>query len=131
MANTFKKTERLKSKKIIESLFKSGQSFSKFPIRIVYTAFPKDFNTEFPAQFTLSVPKRSFPKAVDRNRIRRQVREAYRLNKHFLYDELNNYEQRFAIMFIYQARQELPYSQIENGVRKVLQRFVKGLNKND
>ena len=126
---TFKKAERLKSKKRIESLFKKGQSFSQYPLRIVWTPIVDDFPMDFPIQFTLSVPKRSFSKAVDRNRLRRQIREAYRLHKHQLYAALENTEQRYAMMFIYQAREKLPYQDVEKALQKIIKRFIGQLNK--
>ncbi len=81
---TFKRAERLKSRKVIEQLFKQGQSFAQYPLRIVWVEMAEP-RSEFPAQFALSVSKKKFKRAVDRNRIRRLVREAYRLNKHVLY----------------------------------------------
>ena len=86
---------------------------------------------EFPVQFALSVPKRAFSKAVDRNRLRRQIREAYRLQKHHLYAALNEQEQRYAMMFIYQAREKLSYHEIEVAMQKIIKRFVKQLNKRE
>jgi len=121
---TFKKTERLKSKKRIDRLFKKGQSFSQYPLRIVWTSIVDDFPMEFPVQFALSVPKRAFSKAVDRNRLRRQIREAYRLQKHHLYIALKDSEQRYAMMFIYQAKEKLPYQQIETAMQKIIKRFI-------
>ena len=87
---TFKRGERLKSRKVIEQLFKRGQSFAQYPLRIVWVDM-EERRSEFPAQFALSVSKKKFKRAVDRNRIRRLVREAYRLNKHVLYEGLEDW----------------------------------------
>jgi ribonuclease P protein component len=84
---TFKRGERLKSRKVIEQMFKRGQSFAQYPLRIVWVDM-EERRSDFPAQFALSVSKKKFKRAVDRNRIRRLVREAYRLNKHVLYEGL-------------------------------------------
>ena len=86
---TFKRAERLKSRKVIEQLFKQGQSFAQYPLRIVWVEMAEP-RSEFPAQFALSVSRKKFKRAVDRNRIRRLVREAYRLNKHVLYGGLED-----------------------------------------
>ncbi|MEN0004284.1 MAG: ribonuclease P protein component [Bacteroidota bacterium] len=120
----FKTGERLKSKKVIDSLFKEGQSFGQYPLRIVWMASDQ-LKSDFLAQFALSVPKRKFPKAVHRNRIRRQVREAYRLNKHKLYRGLEKHEQQYAIMVLYVAKEALPYATIENAMKGIIHRFLK------
>ena len=70
---TFHRDERLKSRKVIGMLFKEGKSFGQYPLRVVYMPV-EERRSDFPAQFTVSVPKKKFPKAVSRNRIRRQVR---------------------------------------------------------
>lgn len=116
---TFKKEERLKSKKIISRLFnKEGQSTAKFPLRIIYLY--TELNTEYPAQFTVSVSKRQFKNAVDRNRLKRQIREAYRLNKEMVYKSLERKEKQCAIMILYTGREAIPYREIEKKVKKLL-----------
>jgi ribonuclease P protein component len=112
---TLGKEQRLKSRKEIELLFKAGKSISIYPFRILYlfqetvTTFPDNGfpanNDKLQAGFTVS--SRNFKKAVDRNRIKRLMREAYRLQKHelFLLPALNNY--RLTIFFIYTGK-ELP-----------------------
>lgn len=122
---TFQKTERLKSKKIINQLFDKRQSKSKviYPFRIVWIETP--LPSTFPVQFMVSVPKRFISKAHNRNLIKRQVREAYRQNKHRLYacfpttpvkEESNSAHStptiQVALMFIYLGKQTLPYSLI-------------------
>lgn len=97
-------------------------------------------NSEFPAQFALSVSKKKFKRAVDRNRIRRLVREAYRLNKHILYEKLEigsgksegNIDQspvpghqQLALMVIYTGSEILSFQEIEKAMRDMLRRFVK------
>ncbi|WP_338770154.1 ribonuclease P protein component [Bernardetia sp. ABR2-2B] len=86
--NTFTKQERLSSVKDIETLFKKGKSLFVFPLKVVFT--PKKVEKEIqensqnkirPARLLISVSKRNFKKAVDRNRIKRQIREGYRLQK--------------------------------------------------
>lgn len=77
--HTFKKEERLCSKKLIEGLFHNGSSFLLYPFRIVWLKHSLPANV--PVQVVINVPKRRFKKAVDRNLIKRRIREAYRLNK--------------------------------------------------
>ena len=80
MNNTLGKTERLKSRKLIKKLFEEGISIKNYPFRLVYIA------TETPPiKSSFSVPKRNFKKAVDRNRIKRLIKEAYRLEKKNLF----------------------------------------------
>ena len=121
---TFQRGERLKSRKVIGALFKEGKSFGQYPLRVVYMPM-KERRSEFPAQFTVSVPKKKFPKTVARNRIRRQIREAWRLNKHRLYRAMEGEKQQYALLLIYVAKDALPYPEIEHAMRQVIRRLGK------
>ncbi len=125
---SFEKAERLKSRKIIQALFKQGNSFAQYPLRLVWLPV-ENRQSSYPAQFALSVPKRKFKRAVDRNRIRRMLREAYRLNKHHLYRALQDEEQQIAFMVLYIAAEELPFAQIEGAMYKLIRRFAKQYRK--
>ena len=94
MSFTFKKEERLKSRKLIGEMFKKGESFGQYPLRLIWVKREENDN-EFPIQFTVSVPKKKFPKAVQRNHIKRKVREAYRLHKHKLYEKFSSHYNGF------------------------------------
>lgn len=124
---TFQRAERLKSRKTIGKLFKEGHSIISYPVRFVWIKVETPLG-EFPVQMALSVPKRSFPKAVDRNRLRRKIREAYRLHKHSLYQELDSQEQQFALMVIYVAKETLTFQEIEKGVKKGFGKMMRKLN---
>lgn len=121
---TFKRAERLKSRKVIEQLFKQGQSFAQYPLRVVWTVM-EERHSEFPAQFALTVPKKKFKKAVHRNRIRRLLREAYRLNKHRLYDALKEEERQVALLVIYTGQAIMTFAEIEAAMQQTLRRLVK------
>lgn len=105
----FPKSEKLKSRKTIELLFQEGKSVSKFPIKVFYLPIENSYKTK--AGFAVS--KRNFKNAVDRNRIKRQLREAYRLQKHLLKIEGDS---KFALFFLYLGKDKLDYSSIEKAM---------------
>ncbi len=117
----FDRTERLKSRKVIGALFKGGESLVAYPLRVVWTVLPPEATSEFPAQVSISVSKRLFKTAVARNRLKRQIREAYRLQKAAFYEKLG--DRRIALMLMYIAKEALPYAEIERGVRKMIRKF--------
>ena len=126
---TFKKAERLKSLKIIGGLFKDGQSFGVYPLRLFWLARPQAAQPlepgGAPVQFTVSVAKKNFKSAVARNRIKRKVREAWRLNKHRLYRKLEGNPQQYACMVLYTAKEDLPTAQIEKAMQTMIHLFYK------
>jgi ribonuclease P protein component len=125
MRQTFRKEERLKSRKEIGKLFsRQSASFGQYPLRLIYRPV-EDARSDYPVQFTVSVPRRKFPKAVHRNRIRRQVREAWRRNKHRLYAQWPDQTPQFAFMLLYVAKDPLPYPDIERAVQIAIKRFRK------
>ncbi len=110
LANTLHKSERLDRKKVIEKMFSGGsRSFSVFPLRVVYLPVEK---LDAPAAILVSVSKRRFKRAVKRNRVKRQIREAYRLNKHLLSGALSGSRHRLALAFIYLSDELVPSSVI-------------------
>ena len=111
--------ERLKSRKAIGELFDSGNSFFAFPFKVVYTKVDCDDAVRCQAAF--SVSKRNFKKAVDRNRIKRLMREAYRLDKNLLQRCMNSKQCR--VMFIYTARELFPAARISNDMKKAITRL--------
>lgn len=93
------KSERLKRQKDIDSLFASGTSLFKFPFRVIYQRL--DTQTDNPVKFAVSVPKRKIKSAVTRNRIKRKIREYYRVNKHLLINAAQAHSCSINLMFIY------------------------------
>ncbi|MDH5366596.1 MAG: ribonuclease P protein component [Cyclobacteriaceae bacterium] len=114
--NTFKKSERLCSKKLIKELFDKGSSFYIYPFKVFYN--PNKRLDEL-HQVLFSVPKRNFKKAVDRNLIKRRMREAYRLNK----QTINNSKPKL-IAYIYTPKEILDYHQIEKKLKISLERLL-------
>ena len=98
------KSERLTSQLVIDKLFAGGNaSMAAFPLRIVFMQMKKDGsdgNAEPPVSILVSVPKKRFRHAVDRNRMKRLVREAYRLNKHILWNALEGKDFRMVLAFV-------------------------------
>ena len=119
MQFTYPKSERLKSKTTIDLLFSTGKSVSKYPLRLVYV--PVELPDEEPIKLGVSVSKKYFKKAVDRNYFKRVLRETYRLNKQLL---LPTGQQRYAFMFFYQTSDRLPYAEIEEKTKLLFQKFA-------
>ncbi len=120
--NTFKKEERLKSRKLIQNIFSKNETVKAYPLRLLWIEREQDDN-DYPVLFSLSVPKRKFKKAVHRNWLRRRIREAYRLNKADLYKALEGDNRKFAFMVIYTSTEAMSYQEIERAMRKILKRF--------
>jgi ribonuclease P protein component len=123
MGLSFPKKEKLKSKKLIEKLFVEGKSVSNYPIKLIYlkTELPYDV----PIQTGVTVPKKNFKSAVMRNRIKRLMRESYRLNKGLVF---NNSKGSFALLFLYLGRKEPDYSLVEKNLKAALHKFEKKIN---
>lgn len=122
-----RKEERLSGRKLFSELFSKGRSFSLSPFRITWMLIP-DTNPSFPVQAAFVVPKRNFKKATTRNRIRRRMKEAYRLHKSGFIK--NQDEKGFQVIFtfFYSAKEESPYAEIENKLIVTLQRLAKEID---
>ena len=124
---TFKKEEKLKSRKTIEQLFRDGRSFSVFPFRVLW----KFTGTSVaPVQTGFAVSSKHFKKAVDRNRIKRLMREAYRLQKNDLQNLLKQQQKQLAVFIIYVGNELPEYDLIFNKTTNVFTRLIKISNEN-
>ena len=119
MRNTLGKQERLKSKKLIEKLYAEGDSVKTFPLRMMYvqTAHTSDF----PCQVGVSVAKKNYKLAVDRNRLKRLMRETYRLQKQIVY---NNLDKPYVFMISYIGKEEIKYEDLHLKMEKLLTLFI-------
>jgi ribonuclease P protein component len=130
MAFTFQKSERLCSKYIIEQLFvKGNRGFSQFPFRFSWT--PAKLDSSSPIQVLITVSKRNFPKANQRNQIKRLVRELYRLNKHVLYDVVSKKETQYALMISYIAKEKILHQELSKIFHQSLLKLLIEFEKTD
>ena len=120
---SFPKREKLKSKKSIELLFQEGKSLSKYPLKLIY--LKKEFSDELRFQVGFTAPKKKYKTAVQRNRIKRLLRETYRLNKHIIF---NNIEGDFALLFLYLGKGTPSQEQMEHDMKGLLQKFSSTIN---
>ncbi len=121
---TYPKSEKLKSKNTIDLLFSKGKSVSKYPLRLVYvtTDLVKETPLDEQIKMGVSVSKKYFKRAVDRNYFKRVLRETYRLNKNLL---LNSLDKPYAFMFFYQSKERLTYEEINSKTIQLFDKFVK------
>lgn len=125
MLQTFTKEERLTNKKYFEQLFSEGKQFKLFPFRLVY--LKKKLETTKPVQAGIVVPKRLIKKAVQRNRIKRQMREAYRKNKQLIY---SNITESHILLISFIDTNEWKSIELEEKMKKLLEKFILMTNEN-
>lgn len=117
MKFTYPKNEKLKQRKLIDKLFTQGKSVAKYPLRLVFMEVE---NSEEPFQLSVSVSKKYFKNAVDRNRFKRLLREAYRLNQHILKE---NTSKSYIFMFFYQTKEILSFEEINKKTIELFEKF--------
>ena len=117
----FRKEERLCSQKAIKRLFADGNTVTEFPYKIFW--IQTDRKLLFPCQTAIAVSKKNFKKAVDRNLIKRRIKEAFRLNKQTLYDFLINQNLQIQIMIIYIDKEISEYPIFEKKIISLLKRL--------
>lgn len=124
MSFSYPKHEKLKSKKLIDLLFAEGKSVSKYPLRLVYV--PVELENDEKIKFGVSVSKKHFKKAVDRNYYKRLLRECYRLNKALL---LENLEKPYAMMFFYQSKDKMSFTEMNEKTKLIFEKFLLEIQK--
>ncbi|NNJ87933.1 MAG: ribonuclease P protein component [Eudoraea sp.] len=106
----------------MQAIFEKGSSISVYPLKLVYLG-SSDVDTKI--QVAVTVPKKKFRSAVHRNRIKRLLREAYRLHKHLIFNKI---EGSYAFMFLYLGKEMPSYGDIEGSMIKILEKFLKRVN---
>ena len=125
MQKKFPRKQKLKSAKTIESLFLEGKSHFKFPLKVFFLPKPHPMVGKENIESNLAafaVPKRSFKSAVDRNRIKRQLREVYRLNKHLPNEKLHG---KFLLLFLFLGKEKPKYTELEKAMINLLLKLSK------
>ncbi len=126
MRYTLGKEEKLKGRKLIEKLFAEGKRVKSFPIQLIY--FKNLEETDATVKVGFSVPKRNIKLAVNRNRIKRVLREVYRKNKHIFSSQL---KESYVFMFIYMAKEEINYAELELTITKLCDKFLTKINEDE
>lgn len=119
MKFTLGKQERLKSKKLIEKLYVEGKAIKVFPLRMVYLKI--NHTSNYPAQVGVSVPKRNFKLAVHRNKLKRLLRETYRLQKFIVY---NNLDSQYIFMISYLGKDVFTFDKLFDKMKLLLEKFI-------
>jgi ribonuclease P protein component len=122
MNKTFGRAERLKSRKQIEALVKDGRSIAAEPLRMIWKETSEA--QKRPVNATVAVSKRNFKRAVDRNKLKRRMREAYRRHKNELYQALALKDKKIDLMFFHVSKQMSGYESIETGMKNALQKLL-------
>ena len=120
--------EKLKSRKLMDQLFTVGKSVSVFPVKAIYNEV--DILIDYPVKIGVGVSSRNFKKAVDRNRIKRLLREAYRLNKQPLLDFSTVNNKKIIVFFLFVDKTLPDFETLQNKIPLVIDKLIKQLNEN-
>ena len=120
---TYPKNEKLKSRNSIEMLFSEGKSVARYPLRLVY--LQENAAVVDKVKFGVSVSKKYFREATDRNYFKRVLREAYRFNKHLL---ISNAATPYIFMLLYQSKDRLSFQEINNKTAVLFNKFRETVN---
>lgn len=119
MKLSLNKQERLKSRKLIDELFAKGSAIDAYPIKLVFSEITAEQSPYAPILFGVTVSKKKFKRAVDRNLIKRRLRESFRVNKALVYQHLIKKEKHVSMMAIYIASEIMDYKAIESSMIKL------------
>jgi ribonuclease P protein component len=123
---TFRKNERLKKNREIESLFLQNRSINMYPFKLVWMINQTDESFHLKAGF--SVSKRNFKRAIDRNYIKRRMRECFRLNKNELYQKFSSKNIGLTFMLIYSGKEAIESSEYEPKIKQLLTRLIEKIS---
>lgn len=125
----FYRTERLKRYRLIQQLFQQRQSLGAYPLRLFWSELPATTENDEPmptgVQAAFSVPKKKFKRANKRNRIRRQVRELYRLHKHTLHEALQPHQKRVVCLWFYAGDTMPKYAELQSKLTYLIDKLIK------
>lgn len=116
---TFPKHERISWKRHLDLLFTEGESFVAYPLRIIYIPVKKDYSGTT-VSIVVSVSKKRFKHAVDRNVLKRRIRESYRQQKHELIDFLDQHDSALLVAFLYISKEKASFETIDKGISKAI-----------
>ena len=125
MRFTFKKEERLYGRVALDAVYLSGKHFSNSYFKFIFLKV--EVGDEPPCRVVFSVPKKNFKKAVDRNRIKRQMRETYRLQKHHFYQQLSEKKTQLHLYVIYSGKRLISFADLQESLVKGIQMVVSKL----
>lgn len=125
MRFTYPKQEKLKSRTLINQLFSEGKSVSKYPLRLAYVQVSELESSNI--KLGVSVSKKHFKKAVDRNYYKRVLRETYRLNKSILTKVVG--DKKYAFMLLYQTKDRLTYQEVHEKTIQLFEKFASTIEK--
>ncbi len=121
--NTFPKEEHLYGDSAVDMLFRKGKSFLAFPVKVTYLV-----TTDcVPVRCMVVAPKKKFKHAVDRNRVKRQLREAYRKNKHGLFDWAEQHQQQLHFSMVFVSDKLIPSHVVERKIKVALEKLQEKL----
>lgn len=124
---TFRDTERLKKKKLIDQLFANGMSFYSHPFKVIWLV--TEVEQPSPAQVLISVSRRMMKRAVDRNRVKRQIRELYRHEKAMVYQYLEEKHKYALIGIIFAGNELLPFPNAQEKINQLMVRLLKEMKR--
>ncbi len=122
---SFSKSERLKKRSVINQLFKKSRAVTAYPIRALFLLTPLELPDQFPVKAGVSASKKRFAKAVQRNHLKRLLRECYRLQKHTLAEYVPP-KNELSVMFLYIGKEEKPdFHHLSKSMKKCMEKIGK------